>query len=234
MQADALPPPPAGAVARAARAAYEWIASLMAPGDELEPYTETPEQRAGDYREVRSALAGESARALRDGGEDGAILSVAVPVQRFKQVQGALMLSTTIADVETSVREVRYAILKLFALGLGVTVLLSVFLASTIARPVRRLAEAADAVRPGRRGGVEIPDFSGRGDEIGDLSRALREMTDALSERIDAEPVRSLRSSACIRALLEFSLRESDCFIGRVLFGREKERKQQQSVVSGT
>ena len=186
VQADALPPPPAGAVARAARAAYEWIASLMAPGDELEPYTETPEQRAGDYREVRSALAGESARALRDGGDAGAILSVAVPVQRFKRVQGALMLSTTIADVEASVREVRVAILKLFALGLGVTVLLSVFLASTIARPVRRLAEAADAVRPGRRGGVEIPDFSGRGDEIGDLSRALREMTDALSERIDA------------------------------------------------
>ena len=186
VQAEALPPPPAGAVARAGQAAYEWLVSQLSPGESLEPYVESPEQRADDYSEVGVALTGESANALRDGGDVGVILSVALPVQRFKQVQGALMLSSTIADVEDSVREVRYAILKLFALGLGVTVLLSIFLAGTIARPVRRLAEAADAVRRGRGRGVAIPDFSARGDEIGDLSRALSDMTKALSERIDA------------------------------------------------
>ncbi len=182
VQAEALPPP-AGAVEWAARAAYEWVISRLPPRETLEAYVEAEEQRATDYREARAALAGEQGSALRSG-ETAVIVSVAVPVQRFKRVQGALMLSTPITDVEESVRDVRFAILKLFVLGLGVTVLLSIFLAGTIARPVRRLAEAADAV--GRSRAVAIPDFSSRGDEIGDLSRSLIAMTEALSERIDA------------------------------------------------
>jgi two-component system, OmpR family, sensor histidine kinase ChvG len=66
-----------------------------------------------------------------------------------------------------------------------VTVLLSVYLAGTIARPIRRLAAAAERAR-GRRARVEIPDFTGRGDEIGDLSGSLREMTDAIWDRMSA------------------------------------------------
>ncbi len=183
--AEALPPS-AGAVERAAYAAYAWVVSRLPPRETLEPYVERAVQRAADYGEVSAALAGESARALRNAAAAGIILSVAVPVQRFKQIQGALMLSTSIADVENRVREVRLTILELFALGLGVTVLLSIFLAGTIARPVRRLAEAADAVRHGHGHAADIPDFSRRGDEIGDLSLALSDMTKTLSERIDA------------------------------------------------
>jgi two-component system sensor histidine kinase ChvG len=52
-------------------------------------------------------------------------------------------------------------------------------------RPIRRLAGAAERAR-GRRARVEIPDFTGRGDEIGDLSGSLREMTDALWQRMSA------------------------------------------------
>jgi len=66
-----------------------------------------------------------------------------------------------------------------------VTVLLSFYLAGTIARPIRRLAAAAERAR-GRRARVEIPDFTRRGDEIGDLSGSLREMTDALWLRMSA------------------------------------------------
>jgi len=66
-----------------------------------------------------------------------------------------------------------------------VTVLLSVYLAGTIARPIRRLAAAAERAR-GRRARVEIPDFTRRGDEIGDLSGSLREMTDAVWQRMSA------------------------------------------------
>ncbi|MFQ5958183.1 MAG: stimulus-sensing domain-containing protein [Alphaproteobacteria bacterium] len=185
VQAEPLPPPK-GTLERATEAAYGWVISRLPPREVLEPYVEAEEQRAAHYREAQLALTGESGSALRDGGDVGIILSVAVPVQRFKRIQGALMLSTTIDDVEAGVREVRYAILKLFALGLGVTIALSVFLAGTIARPVRRLAEAADAVRHGQGRVVAIPDFSARGDEIGDLSQALLDMTNSLSERFDA------------------------------------------------
>ena len=113
------------------------------------------------------------------------MLSVAIPVQRYKQVLGALMLSTNSEEIKEEVRTVRLELLRIFGVALLVTVLLSVYLAGTIARPIRRLAAAAERSR-GRRARVEIPDFTGRGDEIGDLSGSLREMTDALWQRMSA------------------------------------------------
>jgi two-component system sensor histidine kinase ChvG len=65
-------------------------------------------------------------------------------------------------------------------------VVLSLLLASTIAGPVRRLAESAERVRRRVRGRVEIPDLTARRDEIGHLSGALRDMTNALYHRIEA------------------------------------------------
>jgi two-component system sensor histidine kinase ChvG len=65
-------------------------------------------------------------------------------------------------------------------------VLLSMLLARTIAEPVRRLADAAENVRRRIRSRGEIPDFTYRRDEIGELSGALREMTNSLYSRIEA------------------------------------------------
>jgi two-component system sensor histidine kinase ChvG len=67
-----------------------------------------------------------------------------------------------------------------------VTAILSLLLASTIAKPLRRLSAAAVRVRRGVKSREEIPDFSSRQDEIGNLSVALREMTNALYARIEA------------------------------------------------
>ncbi len=64
--------------------------------------------------------------------------------------------------------------------------LLSLFIAGTIAEPIRRLAEAAERVRRGIKSRQEIPDFTDRSDEIGHLSGALRDMTKALYNRIEA------------------------------------------------
>ena len=51
---------------------------------------------------------------------------------------------------------------------------------------MRRLAEAAERVRRGIKSRQEIPDYTERSDEIGHLSGALRDMTGALYNRIDA------------------------------------------------
>jgi two-component system, OmpR family, sensor histidine kinase ChvG len=112
-------------------------------------------------------------------------------------------------------RNVRLELLRIFGVALLVTVLLSVYLAGTIARPIRRLAAAAERAR-GRRARVEIPDFTGRGDEIGDLSGSLREMTDAVWQRMSAiehfaadvaheikNPLSSLRSAVETAARIE-------------------------------
>src|SRR5258707_251486 len=95
------------------------------------------------------------------------------------------MLSTGSGEIEEELRTVRLELMRIFGIALLVTVLLSFYLAGTIARPIRRLAAAAERAR-GRGGRVEIPDFPRRGDEIGDLSGSLREMTDALWQRISA------------------------------------------------
>ncbi len=151
------------------------------------PYRERPRENAADYPEVGRALAGDIATEVReDRDAGGLLLTVAVPVQRYKQVLGAVMLSKGSDEIEEAVRAVRFEILKVFVIALGVTVLLSIYLAGTIAQPVRRLAAAAERVRrlPGRH--VTIPDLTMRRDEIGDLSAALRDMTAALWQRMDA------------------------------------------------
>jgi two-component system sensor histidine kinase ChvG len=114
------------------------------------------------------------------------MLSAAVPVQRYKQVLGALMLTRDNRAIAASLREVRYDMLTIAVAALGITVLLSLYLASTITQPIVRLARAADEVRLARESRPEIPDLGKRGDEIGDLNDALRSMTDALWQRINA------------------------------------------------
>ena len=77
------------------------------------------------------------------------------------------------------------AVYGAFLLG-GGSVLLSLFLARTIVRPMRMLARAAIRVRLGRDREVVVPRLPDRGDEIGLLARAFSDMTEALRQQIDA------------------------------------------------
>ena len=163
------------------------VVILWLPGEDNFPlYREARVQQAADYDEVTGALAGQSPGMVRLDRQGRLVLSVAVPVQRYRQVLGALMLSKDGAVVDAAVDDRRRDILIVCGIAFGVTVLLSFYLAGTIARPIRRLAQAADQVRSAKGRQFEIPDFSRRGDEIGDLSDSLRAMTDALWARLDA------------------------------------------------
>jgi two-component system sensor histidine kinase ChvG len=175
-----------GAILRVADQIYDWVLNLLPRHTSYPIYHESTSPRAEEYPEVVRALRGEAGSAIRsDPATGGLVFSVAIPIQRYKQVLGVVMLSTGSGEIEEELRTVRLELLRIFGVALLVTVLLSFYLAGTIARPIRRLAAAAERAR-GRRGRVEIPDFTQRGDEIGDLSRSLREMTDALWQRISA------------------------------------------------
>jgi two-component system, OmpR family, sensor histidine kinase ChvG len=149
-------------------------------------YRELGPQSGKSYQEVDRALQGFKSSMVRINERGEVIVSVAVPVQRFRAVRGSLMLSTQGADIDNMVGAERLAIFKVFLIAAGVMVLLSFLLAGTIAGPVRRLAESARLVRRRIRTRVEIPDLSHRRDEIGHLSVSLRDMTDALYTRIEA------------------------------------------------
>jgi two-component system sensor histidine kinase ChvG len=144
-----------------------------------------PENGKG-YPEVVQALSGLKSSNVRANDRGEIIVLVAVPVQRFRAVRGALLLSTQGGEIDSAVAAERLQIFLLF-LALGtVMVLLSMLLARTIAGPVRRLAESAETVRRRIRTRVEIPDFTRRRDEIGELSGALREMTASMYTRIES------------------------------------------------
>jgi two-component system sensor histidine kinase ChvG len=138
------------------------------------------------YEEVADALKGQKRSMVRVNSRGEVIVSVAVPVQRDRTIHGALMLSTQGDDIDQMVTAERLAILKVGGVASAVMMLLSLLLASTIAGPVRRLADSAERVRRRIKMRVEIPDFTRRRDEIGHLSGALRDMTDALYNRIEA------------------------------------------------
>ncbi len=138
------------------------------------------------YPEVREALAGTPASVVRVNAKGETIVSVAVPVQRFRLVRGSLLLSTQGGDIDKIINFERWAIIRIFLVSAGVMFLLSLLLAGTIAEPMRKLADAAERVRRGVKSRQEIPDFTSRSDEIGHLSGALRDMTGALYNRIEA------------------------------------------------
>lgn len=153
---------------------------------ELPLYKELGPGNGKGYEEVANALIGAKSSVVRTNERGEVIVSVAVPVQRFRAIHGALLLSTQGGEIDDAVESERLLILGVFGIAALVMVLLSVLLAGTIGGPVRRLASAAERVRRRTRSRVEIPDFTSRSDEIGHLSGAIRDMTDALYSRIEA------------------------------------------------
>ncbi|SFJ11621.1 two-component system, OmpR family, sensor histidine kinase ChvG [Aquamicrobium aerolatum DSM 21857] len=153
---------------------------------DLPVYREQPGGSGTVFPEVMSALQGSPATYVRVSEQGEQIVSVAVPVQRYRAVLGVLMLSTQGGDIDKIVAAERRAILRVFGVAALVVAIMSTLLASTIANPLRRLSAAAVRVRRGVKNREEIPDFSDRQDEIGNLSVALRDMTNALYARIEA------------------------------------------------
>jgi two-component system sensor histidine kinase ChvG len=136
--------------------------------------------------EVGGALQGRTQSLVRVNQEGETIVSVGVPIQHMMATRGALLLSTQGGDIDRVITSARLAQLRFFLVLAVVMLVLSLSLANTIAEPVRRLADAAERVRRGIRSRQQIPDFTARSDEIGHLSRALRDMTQALYSRLDA------------------------------------------------
>ena len=134
---------------------------------------------------TRALIGNVNANAWGDRDE-GMVFTAAAPVQQFKKILGAVLLIRDGSVVDEAMAEVRRSILYMSMVALGVTVLLSFYLAGTIERPLKRLARAAEKVQnsPGRT--AHIPDFTDRNDEIGDLSLALRNMTESLWQRLDS------------------------------------------------
>ena len=169
--------------------AFTWVqarigrlfgARSTAPPEEVGP------TNGHSLREVQTALAGARGSLVRRNDVGETTVSVAVPIHKGGQVRGALLISTQGDAIDRVIASERFGLFQVFLVASLIMVVLSILLAGAIAGPVRRLAEAAEKVRMGIKTREEIPDFTDRTDEIGHLSGALRDMTQALYRRIDA------------------------------------------------
>ena len=166
-----------------------WSALSALPGaNSAPPQTEPPEQWARSL--VAEAQAGATVL-QRTAGSSGAAFAAATPIEGAEGVLGVLVVITAAGEIDELVRVEREQLLQMFVVALLVSIVLSLVLASTIANPLSDLAAAAELgkeknarkMSPTR---VRIPDLTGRPDEIGRLSGALRGMVSALYDRIDA------------------------------------------------
>ncbi len=223
VQVSPLPAPESTFFERVTDTIYGSILSAFPWQEEFPRYVEPTTDNADSFPDAQRALSGDVSHSIQVRKNGSLELSVAVPVQHYRKVLGAVQLSKGSHEIEKAIRSVRVEFIKVFTFALGVTVLLSIYLAGTIARPIRRLAAAAESLRRRPAREAAIPDLTNRGDEIGELSGALREMTAALWQRVGAierfaadvaheikNPLTSLKSA------IETASRLND---------REKERK---------
>jgi two-component system sensor histidine kinase ChvG len=134
--------------------------------------------------EVGQALRGVHWAGMRTAEDGERVVSVSIPIQHVQAVLGVLTLEAS--DVDEIIRAERQALAPFILIAIFVTLVSSLLLNSLIAQPVRMLARAADRVRLSRARSISLPQLAKRDDELGDLTRSLEDMTDALSERMDA------------------------------------------------
>jgi len=147
----------------------------------LDEFIEPPVDRLQAWPEAVSAKAsGKATTAVRNAPDLTPVISAAVPLKT-----GVLLATTNDRAFTRTVRSQRAVIAAAMTVLIAISVLLSLFLARTIVRPLRRLALAAHRVRLGRSREVNVPRLPSRTDEIGLLARAVSDMSQSLRHRID-------------------------------------------------
>lgn len=163
-----------------------FVLKLLPDRKVLQTYPDIRSEEAIDYPDVPEAMRGMVSISAWNNEHEAIFLSAAAPLYRDREIIGSVLLTREARDIERDMGEVWLNILRAFGLTLVITILLSIYLSGTIARPLRKLAKAAEAVRTGKSNMTEIPDLSRRHDEIGELSLVLRDMTQALWDRMDS------------------------------------------------
>jgi two-component system, OmpR family, sensor histidine kinase ChvG len=155
-------------------------------GTTLPVYQEIGAADGTTYPEVRMALSSGATTPMLLLTQDGEqIVSIAAPIRRAGAVQGVLLLSSKPGEIDKVLDDERRAIFSITALALLASMLAALLLSRTVARPMRQLSEAAEHVSHNITARRELPEFTGRRDEVGQMATAFKAMTTALYRRIE-------------------------------------------------
>lgn len=165
-------------VARGFDKFFNMLVGDKSPDDFVEP---TPDVASAWSEVMQSRAQGGVQSAIRVAPELTPVFSSAVTLADGRSV----LVTDNDREFTKRVRKQR-GVLSLVLIGISVlSVLLSLFLARTIVRPLRRIAIAAHRVRMGRSREVNVPRLPSRQDEIGLLARSVSDMSQSLRQRID-------------------------------------------------
>ena len=196
---EPLPPhPPRDAFSATVAALYDRLVALVPRGGgegaelvvDVQPdapsFDWQPDLGPDRREELRLALEGGVTPYIRRTADGRLLVSVAEPARRGNQPVGIVLLTREAREVDQRLFEIRASVLGIFAVALVLTVLLSLYLAQTLASPIMQLAGSAAAMRQGegRTGSVPLSLLS-REDEIGILARDLQKAARDLWARID-------------------------------------------------
>ena len=153
----------------------------------LPNYQQHTIQLARAFPEVISALRGSSIKTVKATTTGRKLLTVAMPIRKkYKPVLGVLLLSSDDKNINLAFNSYQKELITAVVIAIIITSALSLYLSRSITRPIRRLAFAAEKIRSDRNGRHEISEVSERKDELGELSKALTQMTDDLWQRLNA------------------------------------------------
>lgn len=113
------------------------------------------------------------------------VLNVAIPIMKQGEILGCLQLTSFSDDIEKTVHIVNLKILLFSILISSIFCFLSLYLAYTIASPLRRLSIAAKRVSSFKNPPSTIPQFMHRYDEIDSLAKAMQRMAKAFYDRLE-------------------------------------------------
>jgi len=133
-------------------------------------------------QEIAMALEDKDGFSERFNEQAERVLSVTVPIRKVARVVGGLTIETN--DISQIIAAERSALWPLIIVAVLVAIITATLLTLGIARPLRRLAIASDRVATGAAERLNVGSLQKRKDEIGDLSRAMEEMTTSLYDRI--------------------------------------------------
>lgn len=166
---------------KVAARAIDKVVDFMVGAPALEPFVEPAQDSADAWPELTTAKPQKPVSLARFAPDLTHIISAGARSGDY-----TVLTTANERDIRLFVRAERFDIAMFVLLALGVGILLSVFLARTIVKPLRHLARAAVKVRLGRAQEVTVPRLPSRRDEIGMLARSLSDMSVALRQRIDA------------------------------------------------
>lgn len=180
----ALAPPDSGNFFRRLPGYLDRATDALLGAQPVPAYRDPRRESASQWDEIAAALAtGRTVVFQRYAPDRTPVITAAAPIGFSGE---AVLVSANPRDITESVRDARGTLALIILVALAASVQLALFLARTIVIPLKDLALAASRVRMGREREVVVPRLPERGDEIGQLARAVSDMAEALRLRIDA------------------------------------------------